>query len=114
VKYKYRFAEYYDMSTIDSRTSEGETGDVEGAAETAARTGVQTYEVVDSMDATGRTTLRTSDGERLTVVGYVDELAGKRLRDRPTGATVRMELTPAPSGTGHLAARVLSGSLPAL
>jgi len=54
------------------------------------------------------------DGVEFTVVGSGDPRIARRLADRAAGATVRMELSPAPSGHGYVAARVKPGGLPAL
>jgi|GEM_PF-1312961 len=75
--------------------------------------GVASYEVVTPMDATGRMRVRF-DGVEFTVVGSGDPRIARRLADRAAGATVRMELSPAPSGHGYVAARVKPGGLPAL
>lgn len=83
-------------------------------ADAPPETGVDTYRIVDPMDRTGRMTVKSTDGAAYTVVGTGDERISKRLRDRAPGATVRMELAPAPSGTGYIAARVKAGGLPPL
>jgi len=88
------------MSTSELRTTE------------TSATGVQSYRVVDPLDATGRMTVETTEGETRTVVGCLDDLIQRRLSDRAPGATVRMELSP--TGEGYVASRVLPGSLPAL
>lgn len=88
-----------------------------GAAETAADanpTGVESYRIVDPMDETRRMTVRDGDGTEYTVVGTADARTSRRLVDRAPGATVRMELSPAPSGTGYVVGRVRPGSLPSL
>lgn len=82
-------------------------------ADTAPEQGVQPYRIEDQMDRTGRMTVRSDDGAVHTVVGTADERTSRKLRDRAPGATVRMELSPAPSGTGYLVARVRPGGLPA-
>jgi len=76
--------------------------------------GVESYRIVTPMDRTGRMTVEAPGGATYTVVGTLDERLSKRLRDRAPGATARMELSPAPSGTGYVVARVKPGALPAL
>jgi hypothetical protein len=83
-------------------------------AEATPETGIDTYRVVDPMDRTGRMTVESTDEARYTVVGTGDERISKRLRDRAPGATVRLELSPAPSGTGYIVGRVRAGGLPPL
>jgi prolyl-tRNA editing enzyme YbaK/EbsC (Cys-tRNA(Pro) deacylase) len=88
-----------------------------GATNTAdanTEAGAETYRVVDAMDETGRMTVRAADGTSYTVVGTADRRISERLTDRAPGATVRLELSPAPSGTGYVVGRVLPGGLPAL
>lgn len=82
-------------------------------AETDAKPGAEQYRILDPVDETGRMTVQSADGTTYTVVGGLDGRIRKRLAGRPTGATVRMELTPAPSGTGYVVGRVLPGGLPA-
>lgn len=88
--------------------------DATAEADAAPETGICTYRVVDPMDRTGRMTVESTDGATYTVVGTGDERISKRLRDRAPGATVRMELSPAPSGTGYIVGRVRAGALPPL
>ncbi|WP_123538023.1 hypothetical protein [Halosimplex salinum] len=91
------------MSTTQARTTDAD----------AAETGARPHRVVDPLDATGRMTVRTPDGEERTVVDCLDGLVAERLADRAPGSTVRLELSPA-DGEGYVAARVLPGGLPAL
>ncbi|MEF8852704.1 MAG: hypothetical protein V5A44_08090 [Haloarculaceae archaeon] len=84
------------------------------AADATPETGVDSYRVVDPMDRTGRMTVKSTDGTTYTVVGTGDARVSRRLRDRAPGATVRLELGPAPSDTGHVAVRVKAGGLPPL
>lgn len=77
-------------------------------------TGVVPHRIVDPLDGSGRMTVETPDGEERTVVECLDGLVAERLSGRPTGATVRMELSPTPADEGYVAARVLPGGLPAL
>lgn len=91
-----------------------EASTAEAAAETSPDAGPESYRIVDAMDETGRMTVRSTDGTTHTVVGTLDRRISERLSDRAPGATVRMELTPAPSGTGYVVGRVLPGGLPAL
>lgn len=95
------------MSTNELRTTEAR-------AEAAEATGARPHRVVNPLDATGRMTVETPEGEERTVVGCLDGLVAERLDGRAPGSTVRMELSPAPGGEGHVAARVLPGGLPAL
>ena len=88
--------------------------DATAAADSGADSGVGTYRVVDPMDETGRMTVKSTDGETRTVVGALDERLSRRLADRARGATVRIELSRAPSGTGHVVTRVKAGALPPL
>lgn len=76
--------------------------------------GVDSYRVVDRMDRTGRLTVESTDGTTYTIVGTGDERISRRLRDCAPGATVRLELSRAPSETGYVAARIKPGSLPRL
>lgn len=91
------------MSTTQTRTTDA-----------AAETGAEPHRIVDPLDATGRMTVETTDGERRTVVGCLDGRVAGRLDGRAPGATVRMELSPTADGEGYVAARVLPGGLSAL
>jgi len=88
--------------------------DAAAEADATPETGIDTYRVVDPMDRTGRMTVKSTDEATYTVVGTGDERISKRLRDRAAGATVRMELSPAPSDTGYIVGRVRAGALPPL
>jgi hypothetical protein len=97
-----------------SLTERDATADAETDAKAAPETGIDTYRVVDPMDRTGRMTVESTDETTYTVVGTGDERISKRLRDRAPGATVRLELSPAPSGRGYVVGRVKAGALPPL
>jgi hypothetical protein len=86
----------------------------EADADASPVSGIESYRIVSPMDRTGRMTVEAPGGATYTVVGSLDERISKRLRDRAPGATARMELSPAPSETGYVVARVKAGGLPAL
>jgi hypothetical protein len=92
--------------------TERNTTAAKGEADASPVSAVESYRIVSPMDRTGRMTVEAPDGETYTVVGSLDERISKRLRGRAPGATARMELSPAPSGTGYVVARVKPGSLP--
>jgi len=87
--------------------------EADAAADAEPESGIDTYEIIEPMDATGRMRVG-SDGDEYTVVGSIDQRVASRLTDRASGAKVRMELSPAPSGHGYVAARVKPGALPPL
>ncbi|ELZ29633.1 hypothetical protein C475_01751 [Halosimplex carlsbadense 2-9-1] len=92
------------------------TADVDADAEAgnAGEPGARPHRVLDPMGATGRMTVETPEGDERTVVGCLDGLVAGRLDGTAPGSTVRMELSPAADGEGYVAARVLTGGLPAL
>lgn len=63
------------------------------------------------MDDDGRLVVRDgSTGSHCVVVEYTDDIVFERLRDRPPGATVRLELASVPDRPdSYVATRVLPG-----
>jgi len=99
--------------SLRERPADGAEAEAEAEATSEGdrpESGIDTYEVVEPMDGTGRMRVG-SDGSVYTVVGSSDQRVANRLSDRAPGATVRMELSPAPSGHGYVAARVKPGGL---